>query len=175
MHKSAMSFDSGLKLKDLTKFIFISLDDFLKMRHNIDKDNSEGPALKGLTFESRTISMLDAWLLLLSSDNPGDIYAILKKSPVFGEIYRDIVNFQFQPKELIGMYSETLKLMDQNMIKFMIDEQKEKLEKQNGMIAEQKGTIAKQCETIARHEATISEQTAVIAELKQRLKESQNK
>lgn len=131
------------------------------MRHNIEKDKSQGQALKEQTFEGHTISMLDAWLLLLSSDNPGDIYAILKKNPVFGEIYRDIVNFQFQPKELIGMYSETLKLMDQNMIKFMIDEQK--------------ATISEQRTTISEQQSVIAEQAAVIAELKQKLKESQNK
>jgi len=68
-------------------------------------------------------------------------------------------NFRFQPKELIGMYSETLRFMDQNMIKFMIDEQKEKIEAQNGI-------IAIQADSLARKDSIISELRRQLEELK---------
>lgn len=159
VHRSSMGFDTGLRLNDLTRFIFISLDYFLNMRHN---HTVEKP--------------LDAWLLLLSSDLPGDVYRVLGDDPVFGEIYRDIVNFQFHPKELIGMYSETLRLMDQNMIQFMIGEQKEllaeqteKIEKQAEKIETQTEKIQAQTEKIEAQEKTISEQAALIAELRKKL------
>ena len=153
-----MELDTGLELNDLTKFIFISLDYFLKMRHN------------------RTIKEpLDAWLLLLSSDLPEDICRILAYDPVFGEIYRDIVNFQFHPKELIGMYSETLRLMDQNTIKFMIDEQKELLAEQNGKIEEQKQIISRQEAELVQKDSSLAQKDSVISELKRQLAELQKK
>lgn len=159
IHKSSMRFDTGLKLNDLIKLIFISLDNFLNTRHNVEKKITVKHESKERMSGFSALSMLDAWLLLLSSDSPGDIYEVLETDPVFGEIYRDIVNFQFHPKELIGMYSETLRLMDQNMIKFMIDEQKEKIEAQNEI-------IALQTDSLARKDSVISELRRQLEELK---------
>ncbi len=183
MHKSSVSYDSGIKLNDMTKFIFISLDNFINMRHNKEKEDSE--QLCGIA----PLSMLEAWLLLFSSDSPRSVYALMEKDPVFGEIYRDIVNFQFHPKELIGMYSETLRLMDQNMIKFMIDEQKEILKKQEEEIEtrqleieaqrleieSQRFEIESQRLEIESQQLEIAQKDSEIAELKQQLEKLKNK
>lgn len=70
-------------------------------------------------------------MILLGSDDPTDILRIVRSYPIFQELYQDIVNFRFQPKELISMYSEALRIMDQNTVKYMIDELKAELSAQD--------------------------------------------
>lgn len=111
IHRSRFSFDTGLKMNPLQNFIYISLDIFRKMKHN-------------------NLTELEAWLYFLSSDDPTDILRIVRSYPIFQELYRDIINFRFQPKELISMYSEALRIMDQNTVRYMIDELKAELSAQ---------------------------------------------
>lgn len=80
------------------------------------------------------------------------------------------------------MYSETLRLMDQNMIKFMIDEQKEILEEQNKKLGEQKEKLEEQKEKLEEQKAIIAiqkteliQKDSVISDLKRQLSELQNK
>jgi hypothetical protein len=111
IHRSHFFFNTGLKLSSMENFIYIPLDIFREMSHN-------------------TFNELEAWLYFLSSDTPEDILRIISIYPFFQELYRDIVNFRYNPKEMIAMYSEALSIMDRNMVKYMIDELKEELKQQ---------------------------------------------
>ena len=87
------------------------------------------------------------------------------------------------------MYSETLRLMDQNMIKFMIDEQKEILEEQNKKLEEQQEKLEEQQEKLDAQQEKLDAQQEIIAiqktelvqkdsvifNLKRQLSELQNK
>ncbi len=109
MHHSVFQSNSGLPIGNLLNFIYIPLDIFLRMPHN-------------------ELTELEAWLYFLSSDNPKHIQQIIEKYPFFKELYRDIINLRYHPKELISMYSEALYVADQNTIKLMIDELKQELQ-----------------------------------------------
>ena len=109
VHRSFFSFDSGLSLGNLLNFIYIPLDIFHNIPHN-------------------EIRELDAWLYFLSSDEPSHIQQIVEKYPFFQELYQEIINYRYHPKELIHMYSETLSIMDRNTVNLMIDEMKQELE-----------------------------------------------
>lgn len=95
IHRSEFSFDTGIQVKSLENFIYISLDIFREMPHN-------------------ELTELEAWMYFLASDEPTDILRIVRKCPFFQEMYQDIVNFRYHPKELIAMYSEALRIMDKN-------------------------------------------------------------
>ena len=86
--------------------MYIPLDIFLQRPHN-------------------ELTELEAWLYFLGSDNPVHIQQIIEKYPFFRELYQDIINLRYHPKELISMYSEALFVADQNTIKLMIDELKQ--------------------------------------------------
>lgn len=107
--KDSFSFDSGLPLGNLLNFIYIPLDIFHNIPHN-------------------EIRELDAWLYFLSSDEPSHIQQIVEKYPFFQELYQEIINYRYHPKELIHMYSEALSIMDRNTVNLMIDEMKQELE-----------------------------------------------
>lgn len=99
-------------------------------------------------------------MYFLGSDNPSDILRILQNYPFFQELYQDIMHFRFQPKELISMYSEALRIMDENTVKFMIDELKSTISQQDVALAEKDSTISEMGATISEMAATISEMAA---------------
>ena len=131
-------FDSGLPTKNLLNFIYIPLDIFLNIPHN-------------------ELTELDAWLYFLSSSNPLHIQQIIEKYPFFRELYQDIINFRFHPKELISMYSEALAIADRNTIKYMIDELKQELK-------ETESELSKKDAALAEKDAEIARLTALLAQ-----------
>ena len=61
IHRSSQKFDTGLELNLLQEYIFIALDIFKEITHNIDKE-------------------LDAWLYFLSSDEPEELIAMYNET-----------------------------------------------------------------------------------------------
>ena len=135
LHRSESRLDSGIKIPNLLIFIYIPLDFFLKIPHN-------------------ELTELEAWLYFLSSDNPLHIQRIIEKYPFFRELYQDIIEFRYHPKELINMFSESLLIADRNTVKLMIDE----------LRAEKAAVVAEMDAVISEKEAVISEKEAVISE-----------
>ena len=78
LHYAKQTFNTGLKLDLLQKYLLIPLDIFLESHHNISKK-------------------LDAWLYFIASDRPEDIQDVLKAYPEFSELYREV--FAFRQKE----------------------------------------------------------------------------
>lgn len=78
IHRSSQKFDTGLELNLLQEYIFIALDIFKEITHNIDKE-------------------LDAWLYFLSTDEPEDIKRVIETYPAFLELYKEIAAFQREP------------------------------------------------------------------------------
>ena len=152
IHRSSMVFDSGAKVRSLEHIVYISLDTFHEVVHNIDKE-------------------LDAWMTFLSSDRPADIVRLVQAYPQFAECYQDIVDFRRHPKELIGMYSEALAIMDRNTVLYMCDEQKKEIEARGKEIEARKEEIEELTQQLhsaaaenERKDAAISEKDAALSE-----------
>ena len=47
-----------------------------------------------------------------------------------------------RPEEVIGMFSDALKILDENTVHYMIEQQKEELEKAKQMLAEKDSALA---------------------------------
>lgn len=139
IHRSRMIYDTKLKMNNLLNFIYISLDIFREMPHN-------------------KLTELEAWLYFLGSDSPQDIIRIIQKYPLFRQLYQEIVNFRYQPKELITMYSEALRIMDENTVFYMVDELKAQLAKQkaekDAMISQKDAEIQHLREELAQRGKT---------------------
>ena len=86
--------------------IFLCLDSFHSNVHNVTKDSSE----------------LEAWLTFLSATDPVVIGALIEAFPCFAPIYQEIMEFAKEPKELIGMLSKELYIMDKNMERLMVSQ-----------------------------------------------------
>ena len=109
LHYAAQTFDTGLKLDLIQKYLIIPLDIFLKCPHN-------------------ELTRLDAWLYFIASDNPADIMRVIRAYPDFKELYREVFRFRFMTKELVSMFSEGLRLLDAGTVQYMIEDQQAQIE-----------------------------------------------
>ena len=120
LHRARQQFDTGLQLDMVQEYLLIPLDIFLESRHNIN-------------------NRLDAWLMLIASDRPEQILEVIRAYPEFEEIYRQVFGFRHQIKELMIMFSDALKILDANTTKYMIEQQKEKIERLKLLLASKEG------------------------------------
>lgn len=63
---------------------------------------------------------------------------IIQAYPFFCDIYKDIMSFQYDVNELMYMVPRALQIMDNNTIKLMIEEQKEKLAEERKKVEEER-------------------------------------
>lgn len=115
-HFKQMS-DTHLELNLLQEYIFIALDIFHEITHNI-------------------ITELDAWMFFLGSDKPADIMRVIEAYPYFRELYAELVTLQSKPRELVNMFSEELAIMDRNTAQYMIDEERKRVQELERLIRE---------------------------------------
>ncbi|WWR15992.1 PD-(D/E)XK nuclease family transposase [Lachnospiraceae bacterium JLR.KK008] len=116
--------DSGLKLELLQKYIFIPLDIFKKNRHNKPIENR-----------------LEAWLAFFSEDDPKRIAELIAAFPEFKFMYEDIYRICQNMEEVMGIFSEELRILDRNTVQLMIDEMQDELDSKRLEYALQKDEI----------------------------------
>ncbi len=136
IHRQQITYDSGAKVTSLFKTIYVSLDIFHAVVHNISNP-------------------LEAWLTFLSSDDPEQIVRLVNAFPEFLDCYQDIVKFRTNPKELILMYSEALLIMDRNTTQLMIEDMQTTIEQLKELSAQKDDIIAQKDDTIAALQAEI--------------------
>lgn len=152
IHKSGQDFDTRLKMELPQKYVFIALDMFRRISQN----EIEGE--------------LEAWMHLLSSDNPEVIGQIVEKYPVFKEIYEEIEAFRQDIGGVLDMFSDALRIMDRNTVQLMIDEMQEELEETKGKVREQADEIKQQAKALEEKEDELEKKDERIKELENLLK-----
>ena len=144
IHRMHCDMDSGVNIKLLPNLVYISLDTFHNVSQNID-------------------SSLEAWLTFLSSDKPEDIIRLVEKYPEFKECYRDIIMFRKKPEELMCMFSEALRQIDRNTVKYMVEEQQRELEERQREIKEQQRILEEKDRELDAKDAEIAALKAQLA------------
>ena len=94
----------------LQEYYLIALDVFRKFPYPKDKDE------------------LTAWLSLLVTENLEEAERLIQDYPWLQEIYEEIAMLRHRPEEVLGMFSEALRILDQNTVKYMIEELQKQLE-----------------------------------------------
>ena len=153
IHKSngKVKFDTGLEEDSLQKYIMVSLDIFRKMEHN-------------------ELTELEAWMYFLASDRPEDVRRVIEAYPEFEMLYREIIRFQYNPKELMAMVPEAIRMMDEGSFQLMIDRLQEQLDTKVGQLAD----LTKQNEELAGQNEELAGQNKELAGQQEKLAE-QNK
>lgn len=72
----------------------------------------------------------DAWLAFLSMDSPEMIMELSSKYPEFKAMYEHVYNICQNVEKVMGMYSEELKILDQNTVRYMVDQMQEEIDSQ---------------------------------------------
>ncbi|WP_276951478.1 hypothetical protein [Enterocloster lavalensis] len=52
---------------------------------------------------------------------------MIEAYPEFAELYREVFDFRYHKKELVSMYSEALRILDQNTVELMVELQQEEI------------------------------------------------
>ena len=111
LHHGKTVFDSGLNMELLQEYYLVALDVFQKI-----------PYPEGEKSEQR------AWLSLLTTENLEDAERLIEDYPWLKEIYQEIAMLRRKPEEVLGMWSEALRMLDENTLKYYVDELEEKLQ-----------------------------------------------
>ena len=111
LHHGKTVFDSGLNMELLQEYYLVALDVFQKI-----------PYSEGEKSEQR------AWLSLLTTENLEDAERLIEDYPWLKEIYQEIAMLHRKPEEVLGMWSEALRMLDENTLKYYVEELEEKLQ-----------------------------------------------
>ncbi len=117
LHYRKTVFDTGLGLELLQEYCLIALDVFRKLPYPKVRDEQS------------------AWLSLLTTENPEDAKELISEYPWLREIYEETAMLRQKPEEVLGMFSEALKILDQNTVKYMIEELQKEIEEKDAVIA----------------------------------------
>ena len=81
----------------------------------------------------------------------------------------DMSEYLYHPEEVVTMFSETLRKLDENTVNYMIDELKKERDEAVTALAEKDAALAEKDVALAEKDATVSEMSAEIATLKAQL------
>lgn len=158
-HYSTQTFDTGLELELLQKYVFIALDIFKKNLHN------------KITYKFE--NKLEAWLAFLSEDDPKTILKLIEAYPEFKSLYEDGYRLCLNIKEVMRMFSKELAELDKNTVQLMIDEMQDELDEKNNTLAEIKKQLSDKEDAISEKDQLIEDLTQKLQSLTEQLQERQ--
>lgn len=160
-HYGKTVFDSGLNMELLQEFCLISLDVFRK-----------------IPYSERERSDQQAWLSLFTTENLEDAQRLIRDYPWLEEIYREIAMLRRKPEEVLGMWSDALRILDENSMKFYVEQLEEKVRIIEAKVTE-KVTAEVTAEVTAQKDKEIQkirqEKDAEIEALKRQIEELKRK
>lgn len=157
IHRGEWKFDTGLKMNLLQEFYFIPLDIFLETKDNKSKNTIRNE--------------LEAWLYFIGSDKPEHICKVLQRYPKFEELYRDIEYFRYHPEEAINMFSEALRIMDENTATYMIAEKERMIREKDITLKELDSELKKKETTLKEMDSELKEKDVTLKEMNSELRQ----
>ena len=118
---------------------------------------------------------MDAWLTFLGCDEPKYISKLLETHPDFKSMYHDLYGICRNTERMMTMFfSEELKILDDNTVKYMIDQLEEEVKEQKAKLSEKDATIAEKDGLLSEKDATIANKDSEIAKLRAELEKYKN-
>ena len=158
IHRSKTIFDTGLSMDLLQDYIFISLDIFRSKMHN-----------------KKVTTLLEAWMTFFSNDDPEEIIKLITDFPQFKPMYETLYQMCRNVENVMGFFSEELRELDRNTVRYMIDELQKEVDTQKALLEENTAALAEKDSVIAENAATIAEKDAIIATLQAELASARSK
>ena len=121
-------------------YIFISLDIFRLKMHN-----------------KKVTTLLDVWMTFFSTDDPEEIIKLITDFPQFKPMYETLYQMCRNVENVMGFFSEELREMDRNTVRYMIDELQKEVDTQKTLLEEKDTVIAEKDAIIANLQAKLAE------------------
>ena len=124
----------------LQDYIFISLDIFRLKMHN-----------------KKVTTLLEAWMTFFSTDDSEEIIKLITDFPQFKPMYETLYQMCRNVENVMGFFSEELREMDRNTVRYMIDELQKEVDTQKALLEEKDTVIAEKDAIIANLQAKLTE------------------
>ena len=144
LHHGKTVFDTGIELKLLQEFYVVALDVFCESKY------------------AKDINELNAWLSLLTAQSVDDLAALVSDYPWMEAICKDMSEYMYDPEEVITMFSEALRMLDENTVHYMIDELQKERDEAVVALSEKDAALSEKDAEIA---AVLSEKNAMLSEI----------
>lgn len=157
LHWFEQKSDTGLKMNLLQKYLFIPLDIFGEKIHN-----------EGVSDET------EAWLAFLSQDDPEIIVRLTENYPEFRVMYEEIYRICRNMEDVMRLFSEELRILDENTVMNMIDDMREEEEQMKTRLQDlkvKKQGLEKQTQGLEKQKRMLEEQNQTLEEQNQTLEE----
>ena len=148
VHHGQTVFNTELRLRFLQEYYLVALDVFAKSEYAKAEASKE---------------RLYGWLSFMGTTGVEDAVRLCKVYPWLSELYQELAGYAKSPREMMGMFSEMLRELDRNTVKYMVDDMREKIEKQEAELAEKDTVIAKKDAVIAEKDAALAENASALA------------
>ena len=158
VHFGRTVFDSEIQMDMLQEFYLIPLDVFQKSYYSKAK---------------KELNELNGWLALLSTDDVSRLDELVSDYPQLEGIIADMAGYLDKPQEVVGMFSEALKILDENTVHYMMDEMQKDIDNKNELIEELREQNEAQRQQNEEQRRQNEEQSQQIAELLDAFKQSQ--
>ena len=119
IHRGRVAFDTGLEMAFLQEYCLVALDVFRQIPYAVNRNEQT------------------AWLSLLVTETVEEAERLMTEYPWLKEIYEEIAMLRQKPEEVLHMFSEALRIMDRNTVRYMVEEQQKELEEKQKKIDEQ--------------------------------------
>ena len=71
---------------------------------------------------------MEAWLTFLGEDSPEKVIELITAYPEFQEMYATLYEMCRNTERVMRMFSEELRILDRNTVKYMIEEQQKEID-----------------------------------------------
>ena len=119
IHRGRIAFDTGLEMDFLQEYCLVALDVFRQIPYAVNRNEQT------------------AWLSLLVTETVEEAERLMTEYPWLKEIYEEIAMLRQKPEEVLHMFSEALRIMDRNTVRYMVEDQQKELEEKQKKIDEQ--------------------------------------
>lgn len=154
VHHGTTVFNTGIKMKMLQDYYLIPLDVFKKSYYSMDK---------------KDINELNGWLALLSVDSTDCLDELVTDYPQLRSIFVDMAGYLDKPAEVIDMFSEALKILDENTVHYMIEEMQKQIDEDKETIADKDSALADRDALLDKKKTELEEAHQEIERLKRKL------
>ena len=147
LHHGKAAFDTGIDFHLLQEYYVVALDVFQKSKY------------------SKDINELNAWLSLLTATTLDDLAALISDYPWMETICMDMSEYLYHPEEVVTMFSEALRKLDENTVNYMIDELKKERDEAISALSEKDVALSEKDAALSEKDAALSEKDATVCEM----------
>ena len=104
----------------------------------------------------KVTTLLEAWMTFFSNDDPEEIIKLITDFPQFKAMYETLYQMCRNVENVMGFFSEELRELDRNTVRYMIDELQKEVDTQKALLEEKDAALAKKDTIIAEKDALIA-------------------